>query len=429
MSIPINQLYHYIQSVAMEIHKDHVTVFFFYPHGSRDINNLTTLQKLSEYEIYLCPEIYCNDQEPLNYDLYKDKQTPIRPILLSQEVLEVLARKNITFPNLNFRGTVLSIWDQALLLHSEKRSSQIDQYQASQFIPVYYWSHAVIARDWFRYAQHVNQRKQVKKTFLIYNRAWSGTREYRLRFAELLINSGLQDLCQTNINPIEPELGLHYNNHKFVNSVWRPQTVLEDYFLPSSASSNHSAEFCMEDYENTDIEVVLETLFDDSRLFLTEKILRPMACAQPFILASTPGSLEYLRSYGFQTFGNQWDESYDQILDPHQRLQAIVQVMKQIANWSPELREKNMAQAQIIAEHNRQHFFSTEFFDHVINELKTNLSRAFVELKNINRASAFIHRYNTFRSDPELLSLIKPNKTQETLELMINAARQYNKNF
>jgi hypothetical protein len=78
---------------------------------------------------------------------------------------------------------------------------------------VYYWSHGVIARDWFRYAQYVSQEKKINTTFLIYNRAWSGTREYRLRFAELLIHLNLQEHCKTSVNPVEPELGLHYNLH------------------------------------------------------------------------------------------------------------------------------------------------------------------------------------------------------------------------
>jgi hypothetical protein len=99
----------------------------------------------------------------------------------------------------------------------------------------------------------------------------------------------------------------------------------------------------VEDYEATDIEVVLETLFDDSRLHLTEKSLRPIAVAQPFILAGTHGSLEYLRSYGFKTFGDVWDESYDLVEDPAERLIQIAELMKYISTWLPHQRERNMA--------------------------------------------------------------------------------------
>jgi hypothetical protein len=177
-----------------------------------------------------------------------------------------------------------------VLLHSEQRSSELASYQQDGFVTVYYWSHAIIARDWFRFAQHVEQQKQVSKTFLIYNRAWAGTREYRLKFAELLIDYDLIDDCATTVNAVDPESGVHYAHHAFVNPAWRPTKVLENYFAENQTNSNRSADFEIQDYENTDIEVVLETLFDDTRWHLTEKILRPIACGQPFILAAAPGS-------------------------------------------------------------------------------------------------------------------------------------------
>ena len=248
------------------------------------------------------------------------------------------------------------------------------KYQNNRCIPVYYWSHALIALDWFRYAQHVRQKKTIKKTFLIYSRAWSGTREYRLGFAESLVLAGLHDHCQTTVNPIDPELGIHYELHDFKNPVWKPQTVLENFFPTSTAQSHYSADFDLVDYEATDIEVVLETLFDDSRLHLTEKSLRPIACGQPFILAGTQGSLEYLRSYGFKTFADIWDESYDKCVDPEERMTAITNLMTQIVGWPADVRKSKLEQAQTIAEYNRQYFFSQDFFDLIAQELTDNLA-------------------------------------------------------
>ena len=43
------------------------------------------------------------------------------------------------------------------------------------------------------------------------------------------------------------------------------------------------------------------------------------------MLAATPGSLQYLKQYGFETFHGLIDESYDTILDPRERLKTIVQ--------------------------------------------------------------------------------------------------------
>ena len=422
MSIPIDRLVYYVRDLAQKIYNDLVVVCYFYPHGAKEFENLIFLKEPSEYEIFLCPELYCHEQEPLNYKLYEnvDRRVYGQP---TAEVLELLKRKNITFPTFNFRGYITSIWDHALILHSEKRSVEVDQYQANQFIPVYYWSHAIIALDWFRYAKHYQQKKQVKKTFLIYNRAWSGTREYRLAFTDLLINAGLEKYCQTTVNPVEPELNIHYSQYQFTNTIWRPVNILENYFSNNNTPSHYSADFTTEDYEATDIEVVLETLFDDSRLHLTEKSLRPIACAQPFILAGTHGSLEYLHSYGFKTFSDIWDEGYDQIEDPFVRLQSIVNLMKHIAKWTPEERDNKMAKAQAIADYNQQHFFSDKFFNQITAELKTNLTLAFEQLEATNTSKYLLERWDIWKSDPELAQHGK--KSPEIRELILKRTQQY----
>jgi hypothetical protein len=346
MSIPLDRLYQFVESVAQYILQDRVIIYRFYPHGSKNVEDMTILKDEDWQITQLSPALYCNDQEPLDYDYYK-----------------TVNKK----PRAPFKGSLphflkhYTVYEKVLLLHSERQSVDVEKYQQDQFIPVYWWSHAVIALDWFRYAEHVVLKKQSKKTFLVYNRAWSGTREYRLRFAELLVQLNLQDSCQTSVNPVEPELGIHYDYHEFKNPAWRPQTVLEDYFPINGMPSHYSADFDAGDYNATDIEVVLETLFDDDRIHLTEKSLRPIAMAQPFVLAATAGSLGYLRSYGFKTFGSIWDESYDSIKDPEQRLYAITNLMAQIGNWGSPVREKKLTEAQSIADYNRQHFYSDEF--------------------------------------------------------------------
>jgi hypothetical protein len=335
--------------------------------------------------------LYCNDQEPLDYQYYKTVERKIwSPIFL---------------PLTHFLNN-RTVYEKVLLLHSEKQSINVKKYQQDQFIPVYWWSHAVIALDWFRYAKHVTLNRQSKKTFLVYNRAWSGTREYRLRFAELLVQLNLQDSCRTSINPIEPELGIHYDYHEFKNPVWRPQTVLEDYFAINNTPSYYSADFDIKDYSATDIEVVLETLFDDDRLHLTEKSLRPIAMGQPFVLAATAGSLEYLRSYGFKTFDDVWDESYDLVEDPAERLIQIAELMKYISTWLPHQRERNIAEAQAIADYNRQHFFSKEFFNLVTDELTANLTTALAEVAHTKNYQSWIDRWDRYLCHPDMLEYV-----------------------
>jgi len=194
------------------------------------------------------------------------------------------------------------------------------------------------------------------------------------------------------MTPVESESNLHYTLHTFKNPKWQPTLQLEKYFLPNHTTSCYSADFVLEDYEHTSIEVVLETLFDDDRLHLTEKSLRPIACGQPFILGATHGSLEYLRSYGFKTYHDVWNEEYDLIEDPEDRLNAIIELMRTIAGWDSTTQKNKMIQAQQIAEYNKQHFFSEEFFELVSNELKQNLANAIALANSTNFAQGWLTR-------------------------------------
>jgi hypothetical protein len=424
MNIPLDRFYNYIKDLFEELRGDRVLIYRFLPHGSKKIEDLEILdaEAISYYDMCCSPEIFCYDQEPLNYDFYKNNGYHQ---LKKSKIHELCDQKNIFFKKHNLRGEVRTIWDQAILLHSEKRSQEVEKYQATQFMPVYFWSHAVIARDWFRYAQHVKQKKNTKKTFLIYNRAWSGTREYRLKFIELLVQNGLQNVCQTTLNVVDSENNVHYDQYQFDRPVWKPSNSLENLFDNNTTPSYFSADFEIKDYESTDIEVVLETLFDDSRLHLTEKSLRPIACGQPFILAATHGSLEYLKSYGFKTFDSIWDESYDKITDPKDRMLAIIETLKTIAQWDQDTRQKYLQQAQEICNYNKLRFFSQEFFDMIINELKTNFVEAWQHLESTNTASEYLYRRTRMRADPEIYELLFTLRNPEDYDQVWKTLEKY----
>jgi ABC-type transporter MlaC component len=268
-----------------------------------------------------------------------------------------------------------------LLIHSEQRSSNLQKYQDIDFIGVYWWCHGVIARDWFRYAQHdvLLSKRTPQKDFLIYNRAWSGTREYRLAFVDRLIQAGLVIHCRTSFAPVDS--GLHYNQHKFENpNLTIVRTDLETVLQPNTHDSHASADYNNQDYAQTGMEIVLETLFDDSRLHLTEKALRPIACGKPFMLVATAGSLKYLRSYGFETFGNLIDESYDLESDPVARLNAVIREMTRIAAMNSLDKIVLWNQLHQIAERNKQRFFSAEWQASIVQEYVDNMNQALITM-------------------------------------------------
>jgi hypothetical protein len=321
-----------------------------------------------------------------------------------------------------------------MLLHSEKNSLHVELFQDNDVIPVYYWSHAVIARDWFRYAEFVEISKNVSQKFLIYNRAWQGTREYRLKFCELLHEKNLVNQCKINLNCVEPESGDHYKKHIFHDNRWRPSIDLEPYFSPGQAGSASSADFDADDYASTEIEVVLETLFADQRWHLTEKILRPIACGHPFILASTPGSLSYLRSYGFRTFAEVWDESYDDIDDHGLRLRAIVDEMEKISQWSKNEKQKKQVIINSITEHNKKLFFSQQFLHNVTNELVDNFSKAFEELSQQIDCETWLDSRKNWADTPEIPKFLnesnpgKPWPDWQTFLTVQQSVKDYHKN-
>jgi len=152
--------------------------------------------------------------------------------------------------------------------------------------------------------------------------------------------------------------------------------------------------------------VVLETVVDGDKIHLTEKILRPIACGHPFVLVAGPGSLTYLKSYGFKTFDSVFDESYDQQTDTVKRLEMVVQTMKKIKQLS----DSDWERINAIAAYNKQHFFSDTFVTQVTAELQTNLNSA-VEFclenrgdtlwrwRKIMRRTGLIHRYDLFKSE------------------------------
>jgi hypothetical protein len=424
MSIPLDRLYHYVQDVAEQVYGECVLIYRFSPHGSKKIEDLKGLSPMPNLEYSIRPQIYCYDQEPLDYALYQ-KSTYNTAANFYQQIYH---GELTIFHGYNLRTFPWNIYDKCLLLHSELNSDNVRQYATSHFIPVYYWSHAVIALDWFRYANSVEIKPNlVQKHFLIYNRAWAGTREYRLKFTELLQKNNLVSKCQSSFNPIDPEHNVHYTDHAFKNINFKSDIDVNT-FPTTSANATSSADFTIEDYANTQFEVVLETLFDDDRIQLTEKILRPIACGHPFLLASTPGSLEYLRSYGFKTFDGIINESYDAEQDPVKRLTLIVDSMKCITDWTAEETAVNWNKIKEITEHNKRHFFSNTFFNLIIDELKFNLKSAFDELERTNTGITYLEKRVACYKLPEMDQAEKTSSLRANLQAettILQTARRY----
>lgn len=364
MSVPIHNLYEFIHQVT----EREFILKYFYPWGSKDLNDVIDLvdsdgvyntklytgkqldylhQEINKNHaiVRFHPVLFCHDQEPLNFNLYSDCSVP-------SSLLDTWKKSDkVDHTNQNLRHVMpLSYRQFWILLHSELNSKELKLYEDTQmFKGAYWWSHAAISRDWYRFAQYDNRltQKNMSHLFLMYCRDTSGSREYRKQFI---------DLC----------------NHK---------QLTDNIYTGNTNDSNASAIYDWKDIVNTGIHVILETVFDE-RIHLTEKTLRPIACGQPFILANGPGSLQYLKSYGFKTFSPWINENYDKEIDDKKRLTAIINEMNRLANLPKSELDYIIKGCNKIAEHNKKVFFSDRFMQQITDELRENVNQAYLFDKN-----------------------------------------------
>ena len=403
MSIPLDNLYHWVESLM----PDPVVLYVFRPHGSKKISDCDVLNNYDRDTVYKFPVIIAYDQEPLDWDFYNHPDQYLE--LDRWKKWRRSAFDDLRygyFSNFNLKALAMAntgpVFDRVILMHSEKNSKDLEKYQQNGFVGVHYWAHAVIARDWYRFAEYdtrleIEQAPQNK--FLIYCRDWSHRREYRLKFLEMLVENNLAHDSQVSVMHTNSE-HVHFQQHKFSNPAFELlQSELISEIPTNEFSGTASADYNYKDFVSTQISVVLETVFDDSRIHLTEKTLRPIACGHPFILAAGPGSLEYIKSYGFQTFAPWIDESYDSETDSLKRMEKIIQAMKSIQNLQGQELENFLQGIKQIAKFNKKHFFSQEFFNLVKCELKNNLQTAYEQV-NHSQGKHYL----------ELLKLVKKHK-------------------
>lgn len=369
MSVPTHNLYDFVHLLT----KKQFFLMYFYPWGSRDIKDVTHYQTSKEgldgpYGIPLDnrktvstiiadevdhrlaariqPTILCHDQEPLWFDQYCADSYYMQDHC-DQYYNRLKLKISPTHRSQNLRAAFPESLQQAwILLHSELNSYELERYEATGlFVGAYWWSHAIIARDWYRFAEHdtaLQSNQNYDKLFLVYAREFTGWRAYRKEFLETLDSLEISTHCQTQSfhqKPVGPE-----------------------------ASATYEAD----DINRTAISVVLETVVDD-RIHLTEKVLRPIACGHPFMLAAGPSSLKLLQKYGFKTFAPYINEDYDSIQNKEQRLNAVAKEMQRLSQLPANELESIINNCRAIALENKKHFFSKEFYNTVTSELMDNV--------------------------------------------------------
>jgi hypothetical protein len=165
-------------------------------------------------------------------------------------------------------------------------------------------------------------------------------RDYSVNNTELseLYHRNAQCLEELYRNPLIPELSstdqLHYENLTFM--------------IPNHFDAN----FLQYSFLN----IVGETVFDYPYPYITEKTFKCFWHRSPFIIVGAPGSLAYVKQLGFKTFDPWWNESYDLIQNPAERLTAIFKLLDIISNWSLDRCQEVYNEMSDVLNHNQQHY-------------------------------------------------------------------------
>ena len=269
------------------------------------------------------------------------------------------------------------------LVTSEK-SNTVDRYtHGMNAQSIYYFFHAIAANEWYhQYRWNKPVYQDHEHLYISYNNLVNPYRAHRIDLLCRLYSKNLIDQGLVSFNSpgqkylakivddcawYSPESRDIFHQHadQLTNRTIDIDTI--DGFLSATVDLQHS--------QQSMLQIVTETDFYKDKLHLTEKVFKPVVSGQPFLLLAGRGNLAYLREYGFQTFGDYWDESYDDIAEPGQRIAAVVDIVDRLASMSHAQQHSMRRDMQHIVEHNFNHLFF-DLRPVVVAELTDSIARA-----------------------------------------------------
>jgi hypothetical protein len=272
------------------------------------------------------------------------------------------------------------------IITSERDSDTVDAVcKKYHWKSYYYFFHGWAALDWYRGYDRtflitpVDQRT-ITRTFLAPNRIVAGEREHRLEMLYWIFRLGMTNnhiscpaVCPAENIAILDAIKPLKNKYPDIETVFAEQSLPLNF----EGETDHPMHSCWLSLFDQSAEsllyLVTETVATGRRHHLTEKTFKPIALGMPFVIVGTQGSLRYLRSYGFKTFGDLWDESYDDEPDDSLRIEKIAQVLK-LLDGLEEHRQDIFDSAQEIVEHNWNHFYHGGFEAVLWKELQEMLN-------------------------------------------------------
>jgi hypothetical protein len=245
----------------------------------------------------------------------------------------------------------------------------------------YYFFHGWAALDWYRGYHRTflipdPRQRKITRSFICANRIIGGRRDHRIMLMYHLLKAQIKNAWISFPRDCPGEqrdiLDLAAQFDSDVLDTFR-QAELPLCFPGEIDHPMHSCWLSLfQENASSLAHVVTETVYAGRRHHLTEKTFKPICLRMPFVLVSTAGSLEYLRSYGFRTFAHLWNEDYDVETDDAARLIKISELLKDLDDQSPRELQQIYRVAAPILEHNYRHFYSGGF-EHILWQELTDM--------------------------------------------------------
>jgi hypothetical protein len=316
-------------------------MFFCDPPGRTDPD---ALFNLGSDDIIESDYVFFHDQEPIHLDLHQ-------PLFYS------VLRNN---KDIRTMGNVIV----SETGHYAKELTRLYNWRTH-----YYFYHGWACQDWYRGYDKTfliprAQDRCPTKTFMSPNRIIAGKRDHRVLFLYNVFKNQLEHnyisaprVCQYENVDISIIAQKYTNVYQDITNVFNcaelprlfkgeDQQVMASCWLTNFDEAADSL-----------IYVPTETVYFGNRLHITEKTFKAIVLEMPFVLVAPAGSLEYMRSYGFQTFSSVFDESYDQETDDIRRIEKVTKLLKELDSLSVKERRQIHQACLPIVEHNYHHFY------------------------------------------------------------------------
>lgn len=330
-------------------------MFFCDPPGRSDPDSLFNYgQELEQEKDY----VFFHDQEPVHLDLH-------------QPLFDSVVTRNHDIKPQPAGHVVLSELGE----FAESLQKQYGWHVH------YYFYHGWACQDWFRGYDKTfliprARDRNPTQTFMSPNRIIGGKRDHRVLFIYHLYKNQLthnwvsaSKICPYEKTDISSIASKYYNRYPDISQVLSSADLPLLYPNESEPLMTSCWLTNQDQAQDSLVYVPTETVYFGRRLHITEKTFKAIALEMPFVLVAPAGSLEYMRRYGFKTFGSIFDETYDEETDDYLRLEKVVRLLKDLDNLSQAERHSIHRACLPVVEHNYNHFYRTGFTDVLWQEL------------------------------------------------------------